>query len=106
MSQVLDSREVGRLVRRRRACRSCGRRFTTYESQAAPTLQVIKRDGRTESYDRAKLLGSLQAATFKRGILPEGLQATVDSIEAEISSLGVTAVESRQLADLALEHLS
>jgi transcriptional repressor NrdR len=106
LSQVLDSREVGRLVRRRRACRSCGRRFTTYESQAAPSLQVVKRDGRIEGYDRAKLLSSLQAAVFKRGILPEGLQATVDAIEAEISNLGVTAVESRQLADFALERLS
>src|SRR5579875_3157218 len=105
-SRVLDSREVGRGVRRRRICQSCGQRFTTYESQPAPTFTVLKRDGRLEGYDRSKLVRSLRAVCYKRPIPANSIDELVDRVEAELSRLGQSTVNSRQIAELALAQLS
>lgn len=105
-SRVLDSREVGRGVRRRRVCQSCGQRFTTYETQPAPTLAVVKRDRRLEGYDRGKLVRSLRAACYKRPVTASAIDEAVDRIEAELARLAVSTIESRQLAELAMEQLS
>ena len=105
-SRVLDSREVGRGVRRRRVCQSCGQRFTTYESQPAPTFSVLKRDGRLEGYDRAKLLRSMRVACYKRPVPVNAIEEVVDRIEASISRLGVSTIDSRHIADLAMAYLS
>lgn len=105
-SRVLDSREVGRGVRRRRICQTCGRRFTTYESHPAPTFAVVKRDGRVEGYDRSKLLRSLRIACYKRPIPANALEEAVDRVEADLARLGLSTVETRQISDLALAQLS
>ncbi|MBX6772531.1 MAG: transcriptional repressor NrdR [Chloroflexi bacterium] len=105
-SRVLDSRVVGRAVRRRRVCQSCGQRFTTYETLPPPALTVIKRDGRVESYDRSKLLRSLRQACYKRPIPANAVEDVVDHVEAELIRAGVSEVQSRQIADLALSQLS
>lgn len=105
-SRVLDSRPVGRGVRRRRVCQSCGQRFTTYESQPAPALTVLKRDGRVEGYDRAKLLRSMRAACYKRPVSANAIEEAVDRVEAELTRLGASTVDTRHIADLALVQLS
>lgn len=105
-SRVLDSREVGRGVRRRRVCQSCGQRFTTYESQPAPTFTVLKRDGRLEGYDRAKLVRSLRAVCYKRPIAVNSIEEAVDRVEADLSRLGQPIIDSHQIAELALAQLS
>ena len=58
-TQVIDTRPIPDGVRRRRECGECGERFTTYERVEEPRLDVIKRDGRRERFDRQKLLRGL-----------------------------------------------
>ncbi|HLH73895.1 MAG TPA: transcriptional regulator NrdR [Chloroflexota bacterium] len=105
-SRVLDSREAGRGVRRRRVCQNCGQRFTTYESQAPLALTILKRGGRAEGYDRAKLLHSLQVVCYKRPVPAVQIEAAVDRIEAELARLGQSTISSLQLASVALDQLS
>jgi len=73
--RVVDSRSSreGGAVRRRRECLSCGRRFTTYEYVEERQLQVVKRDGTIESFDRRKLLRSIRLAAVKRSITNEDI---------------------------------
>ena len=81
-SKVIDSREAGEGIRRRRECLMCSLRFTTYERLQMVALQVAKRDSRREQFNRDKLTGSLQKACAKRP-LPTG---TVEKIVEENSS--------------------
>src|ERR687892_1821805 len=89
-SQVVDSRlsEAGDAVRRRRQCRVCGRRFTTYERYDQGPLYIRKRNGGKEPFDRAKLLAGLERAAIKRPIEREQLEALVDRIVAELRAQG------------------
>lgn len=105
-SRVLDSRQVGRGVRRRRLCDSCGQRFTTYESQPMPSYTVVKRDGRVEGYDRAKLVRSIRAVCYKRPVSASLVEEAADRVEAELSRIGISQVDSRQIAELAMVQIS
>ena len=105
-SQVLDSRlsDPGDAVRRRRACRSCERRFTTYERYDEGPLYIRKRSGRREQFDRAKVLAGLERAAIKRPVEREQLEALVDRIVAELRARGGTpGVE--EVGELALRGL-
>jgi len=85
--KVIDSRssEGGRIVRRRRECLGCLRRFTTYEKIGeAFKLNVVKRDGTRVPYDRDKLIAGLQKACYKRPVSAEKMQDIADHIEEEI----------------------
>ena len=81
-NKVVDSREAGDAIRRRRQCESCGERFTTYERVDALRMYVVKRDGRRERFDREKLVRGLEraAAAGKRPIEPERLDQVADAI--------------------------
>jgi len=92
-------------VRRRRECLSCNRRFTTYEYVEERSIQVLKRDGTTEPYDRGKLLRSLHLPCAKRPIPQVDIEAMVDDIEDEISRLGRDEVESRLLGEMVMQRL-
>lgn len=85
--RVVDSRESrqGEVIRRRRECNGCGRRFTSYEQIEDIPSQVVKRDGRREPFSRKKLLGGLLKASEKRPIPVASLEAIVDAVEAELS---------------------
>ena len=67
-TQVIDTRPIPDGVRRRRECGECGERFTTYERVEEPRLDVIKRDGRRERFDRQKLLRGLARAAGGRPV--------------------------------------
>lgn len=85
--KVIDSRssEGGRIVRRRRECLGCERRFTTYEKIGeAFKLNVIKKDGTRVPYDRDKMTAGLQKACYKRPVSAEKIQDVADRIEEEI----------------------
>ena len=88
--RVVDSRAVqqGAAVRRRRACRACGERFTTYEYVEAFSLIIIKRDGRREPYDRGKLQGGLITACKKRPVPMAQIEEMVRSVEAQLQNMG------------------
>ncbi|MFW6154423.1 MAG: transcriptional regulator NrdR [Planctomycetota bacterium] len=85
--KVVDSRssEGGRVVRRRRQCLACKRRFTTYERiEDTIRITVVKKDDSRVPYDRNKILAGLQAACYKRPVSEADLRQIVDATEEEI----------------------
>jgi transcriptional repressor NrdR len=86
--RVVDSRESreGAVIRRRRECSACGRRFTSYETVDEIPLLVVKKDGRRETWDRTKLLRGLMKACEKRPVETKTLEDITDAIEAELSA--------------------
>lgn len=104
-AKTLETRRVpDGAVRRRRECPSCGHRFTTYERAVPETLEVIKRDGSRQPFDRQKLLGSLNRATHKRKLDPRKLGLLVDGVEREIRDNG-GELSAGRISDLCLEGL-
>src|SRR6202012_5157560 len=85
--KVIDSRESkeGDVVRRRRQCLACERRFTTYERSDEIPYMVIKKDGRREKFDRQKVLGGLLKACEKRPIPMSRLAEIVDEVETRLA---------------------
>lgn len=106
-SKVLDSRptEEGTVIRRRRECVVCGRRFTTYEKVEETPFMVVKRDGRRESFDRNKILTGLLKACEKRPVSMNTLEAAVDDIERELRSNYDREVSSLQIGEMVMERL-
>lgn len=104
---MVDSRasREGRAVRRRRECLRCGRRFTTYEYIEERPLQVVKRDGETEPYDRRKLLRSIQIACAKRPISPTEIDSVVEDIERVLDQNDASEVSSGTLGHMVMERL-
>jgi transcriptional repressor NrdR len=80
--KVIDSRlsKDGRVIRRRRECVGCGQRFTTYEEIERADLRVVKRDGRSEPFDRHKLLNGMLKACEKRPVTREMLEKAAGEI--------------------------
>lgn len=105
--RVVDSRtsREGRAVRRRRECLECGRRFTTYEYVEERPLQIVKRGGEVEPYDRRKLLQSVQVACAKRPIGPAEIEELVEDIERELDRSDASEVESRAVGEMVMERL-
>ena len=105
--KVVDTRtsQEGRAVRRRRECLSCRQRFTTHEVVVERQMQVVKRDGATEPYDRQKLIRSLQIACTKRPVTQDQIEALVDAIGDEAARRSGDEVETRLLGELIMERL-
>lgn len=103
--KVIDTRDTGDSIRRRRQCLDCGQRFTTYENIAA-NLLVAKSDGSREPYDRQKLLSSFRVATVKRRVSSEEIDVLVTKVEEAIHKLGRAEITSKMLGDLALDYLA
>lgn len=104
-SRVIDTREVGDGIRRRRECMECGQRFTTYERIASINLVVVKRDGRREDFDREKLLNGIRTACHKRPIPTETLEQVAAEIEAKLYRLGKAEIPSEVIGELVMERL-
>lgn len=104
-SKVTDSRTAEDGIRRRRECLSCGLRFTTYERVQSAALQVIKRDGRREEFNREKLAAAIRAACAKRPLPMGAVEKIVEEIETEIQALGRAEVPSSLIGELAMERL-
>jgi transcriptional repressor NrdR len=106
-NRVVDSRvsREGRAVRRRRECLECHRRFTTYEYVEERPLLVVKRDGRTERYDRRKVVQSIQLPCVKRPIPVEQIEAMADEIEDELARRGEDEVPSLVIGELIMDRL-
>lgn len=81
--KVVDSRESkeGDVIRRRRECLECGRRFTSKERVEEPTYMVIKKDGRREQFQRQKLVAGMLRACEKRPVTVSSLEAIADQVE-------------------------
>ena len=105
--RVVDSRESreGDVIRRRRECTRCDRRFTSYEKIELPTFQVVKRDERREAYDRAKLMRGLQIACRKRPVPQDELERLADSIESEMADRNEREISSQALGTMVMDRL-
>ncbi len=104
--RVVDSRASGTAIRRRRECLACNRRFTTYErAERDVRLRVIKKDGRREQYDRAKIRRGLERALHKRPVPTERLDEMVQEIEDELTSTFETEIPTRAIGDRIMEKL-
>jgi transcriptional repressor NrdR len=106
-NRVVDTRASrgGRAVRRRRECSVCGARFTTYEYVEERPIQVLKRSGAVEEFDRAKLLASIKVACAKRPVSGSEMERIVDEVEDEISGDAGLEVPSIRLGALVMERL-
>ncbi|MCC6333242.1 MAG: transcriptional repressor NrdR [Myxococcales bacterium] len=107
-TRVLDSRDSaeGTIIRRRRECETCKRRFTTYERVEELNPLVVKKDGRREQFDRDKLLAGLKKACEKRPVSVEQVEALVTEIERTLQELGEKEIPSSTVGELVMERLS
>ena len=106
--KVIDSRssDGGRIIRRRRQCLACQRRFTTYEKVGESfKLSIIKKDGSRVPYERDKVIAGLQKACYKRPVSAEAIQDIADRIEEEIFRSFDKEVSSRFLGEAAMRFL-
>lgn len=106
--RVVDSRssEGGRMIRRRRQCLSCGRRFTTYEKIGGSTkLYVVKKDSSRVPYDREKIIVGLQKACYKRPVSAEQIQQIADQVEEDVFRNFEKEVTSEFLGESVMRHL-
>jgi transcriptional repressor NrdR len=104
-SKVIDTREVGSGIRRRRECESCRQRYTTYERVAPLHLMVIKNDGRREEFSREKIFKSIQVACVKRPVSSEQIEQVVGEIETELFTVGHAEIQSTLIGQKVMEKL-
>jgi transcriptional repressor NrdR len=95
----------GDVVRRRRHCERCGRRFTTYERADVNLPMVVKKDGRREPFDRAKIVGGLARACEKRPVSVDTIEAVTDQIERAVQEGGEKEVPSSRIGEAVMDAL-
>jgi transcriptional repressor NrdR len=105
--KVVDTRpsDNEQVIRRRRECIGCGRRFTTYERVDEILPMVVKKDGRREPFDRSKILNGLKKACSKRPVPVEVLDRAVDSIERQVEEAGEKEIPSSRIGDAIMAAL-
>lgn len=105
--KVLESRtsEVGEVIRRRRECLSCHKRFTSYEKIVERPLWVIKKNGEKELYDRRKLFSGITRACHKRLIPISDIERVVSKIEKDLHNEKGREVKSYRIGEIALGYL-
>ena len=106
-SKVVDSRpaDEGSSIRRRRECLECHRRFTTYETMESLPLVVIKKDGRRQTFDKSKLLGSMIKACEKRSVSLGTLEEIANEIEQALQNKMEREVSSTEIGEMVMDRL-
>ncbi len=106
-TKVIDSRaqDEGSVIRRRRVCEQCGKRFTTYERMDMIPITVIKRNGTREIFDKAKLQNGIIKSCNKRPVTAADIQKLVDDIENVLMGSGEREVESQMLGTMVIDRL-
>ena len=104
---VVDSRDAdcGEVIRRRRVCDSCHRRFTTYEKVEGLDLKVIKKDGSREEFDREKVKRGLIKATWKRPVTVAQIDEVITDVEAKLRRRGGKEIKSWEIGNLVINRL-
>jgi transcriptional repressor NrdR len=107
-TQVVDTRssEDSNVIRRRRKCPKCDKRFTTYERVELRMPRLVKKGGSRTDFDREKLLGSLRLALRKRPVATDEVDAAVDRIEEKLLALGEREVPTSRVGDLVMRELA
>jgi len=105
--KVIDSRESkeGDVIRRRRQCLSCERRFTTYERSDEIPYMVVKKDGRREKFDRQKVLGGLLKACEKRPVPMAKLAEVVDAVESRLADSPERELSTTEIGEMVMDKL-
>jgi transcriptional repressor NrdR len=106
-NRVIDSRlgKDGDVIRRRRECLQCKRRFTTYERVEEMLPMVVKKDGRRELFDRQKIISGLKKACEKRPISIAAIEETADRIEQALQERGEKEVPSSAIGEAVMREL-
>ena len=106
-SRVIDSRisKDNTITRRRRACSSCQRRFTTYERIELMLPMLIKKAGRRESWDRGKIIAGLEKACEKLAVSMAEIDSFVDAIEQKLQDYGGKEISTSQVGEWVMEAL-
>jgi transcriptional repressor NrdR len=106
-NRVVDTRTSrgGKAVRRRRECTVCNTRFTTYEYVEERPIQVLKRSGSVEDFNRQKLLDSVRIACAKRPVSASAMEALVDEIEDALSRYAGVEVPSSKLGEMVMDRI-
>ena len=106
-TQVVETRESdeGDVIRRRRRCLKCDKRFTTYERAEIALPAVVKKDGARVEFDPAKLRGSMLLALRKRPVSVEQVDAAIERIQEKLLASGAREVPSARLGDYVMREL-
>lgn len=106
-TQVVETRESdeGDVIRRRRRCQACDKRFTTYERAEIDWPAIVKRDGRRTDYERPKLKGSMMLALRKRPVSSEALDQAIEVIEGKLRQCGEKEIDSTLLGEWVMKEL-
>jgi len=107
-TQVVDTRsnDGSNVVRRRRKCPKCDKRFTTYERVELRMPRLVKKGGGRSDFDRDKLVGSMMLALRKRPVATEEIDAAADRIEEKLRSLGEREIPTSRVGDLVMRELA
>jgi|SRR5262245_27939571 transcriptional repressor NrdR len=105
--KVIDSRTSGEayVIRRRRECLECGKRFTTYERVEETPLRVVKKDGSRVPFDRGKILAGMLKACEKRPVSVDRIEEVVNRIESQLNEMFDKEVASKFIGQLVMREL-
>jgi len=106
-NKVIDSRlsKDASVIRRRRECLVCSRRFTTYEHIEEIPIMIVKKDGRREEFNRDKLRSGLQRACEKRNISMVAIEEFIDDLERDLREIGEKEISSHIIGEKVMEKL-
>ena len=106
-NKVIDSRlsKDGRMIRRRRECLECERRFTTYEKLEDVLPMIVKKDGRREAFNREKIIDGIRLACRKRPISMAQIEEFVDALEVYFQEQGKKEAESTEIGEKVINEL-
>lgn len=106
-NKVIDSRlsKDARMIRRRRECLKCNRRFTTYEKLEEVLPMVVKKDGRREPFSREKIISGIRKACQKRPVSSTSIEEFVDSLELYFQELGKKEIGGSQIGEKVINKL-
>jgi len=107
-TQVVDTRSnpEANIIRRRRRCPGCDKRFTTYERVELRMPRLVKKDGSREDFDREKLMASMKLALHKRPVATHAVDGAIDRIEEKLRAMGEREVPSSKVGDLVMRELA
>lgn len=105
--KVIDSRSSndGSVIRRRRECVACERRYTTYERVEEAPFRVVKKDGSRQPFERPKITHGIERACEKRPVSTEQIEQLTDRIEARVKEMFDTEVSSRVIGNMVMDEL-
>ncbi|TWI76780.1 transcriptional repressor NrdR [Desulfobotulus alkaliphilus] len=106
-NKVIDSRlsKDGTMIRRRRECLSCTRRFTTYEQIEEIPMMIVKKDGRREQFSKEKLRSGILRACEKRNVSMHTIEGFIDELERDLREAGEKEISSRILGERVMQKL-